>query len=164
MGRTPPPPHKREGKAKAALEAARGVTVAELANEWFTRRKFTLAPATVRGTDLMISRWIVRAPVGRQVAAEMEPRHVIESLRQPEGLGRAETARRLAQLLRRIFGYGVQTGQMNRNPVADIQAREVLTAVQTKPRAALVDPKAVGALMRAIHGYRSPITRCARQL
>ncbi len=158
---TDPAAAKREGKAKAALEAARGVTVAELAQEWFTRRKPTLAPATVRRTDLMISRWIVRAPVGRQVAAEMEPRHVIEALRQPEGLGKAETARRLAQLLRRIFGYGVQTGQLSRNPVADIQAREVLTAVKTKPRAALVDSKAVGALMRAIRGYPSPITRSA---
>jgi hypothetical protein len=53
----------------------------------------------------------------------MEPRHVIEALRQPEGLGKAETARRLAQLLRRIFGYGVQTGQLTRNPVADIRTR-----------------------------------------
>ena len=40
---------KREGKAKAALEAARGVTVAELAQEWFTRRKPTLAPAWACG-------------------------------------------------------------------------------------------------------------------
>jgi hypothetical protein len=80
-----------------------------------------------------------------------------------EARGRYETARRLRSTCGQVFRYGIATGRAERDPSADL--RGALTAPKVKHRAAVIDPKAIGALLRAIDGYDGqPITQAALKL
>jgi integrase len=62
-----------------------------------------------------------------------------------------------------VFRYAIATGRAERDPAADL--RGALPPVTTKHLAAITQPRAVGALLRAIDGYQgSFVTKCALQL
>lgn len=56
----------------------------------------------------------------------------------------------------RIFRYAIITGRAKHNPAADLG--EALIAPKVKHHAAILDPEAVGALLRVIEGYDGHIT------
>ncbi len=63
----------------------------------------------------------------------------------------------------RVFRYAVATTRAKRNIAADLQG--ALTAPKVKHHAAIVDPKGVGALLRAIDGFEGqPVTLWALRL
>lgn len=73
-----------------------------------------------------------------------------------------ETAERAHAMAGRVFRWAVAHGLAERNPAADVALRDLLPAKTVRSRAALIDPAAVGGLLRAIEGYQgSPITRLA---
>jgi integrase len=55
-------------------------------------------------------------------------------------------------LLSRVFRYAVATGRAERDPAADL--RGAIASVRTRNFAAVIDPKSVGALLRAIENYQ----------
>ena len=62
-----------------------------------------------------------------------------------------------------VFRYAVATGRAERDPTGDL--RGALPPVKEKHHASIKDPKAIGALLRAIDGYQgSLITKCALRL
>jgi integrase len=62
-----------------------------------------------------------------------------------------------------IFRYAIATGRAERDPSADL--RGALPPVKAKHFAAMTDPQAVGALLRAIDGYQgSFVVKCALRL
>ena len=64
----------------------------------------------------------------------------------------------------RIFRYAVGHGLCTRDPSRDIELRDVLAPANVKHHASITDPKEVGALLRAIDGYRGVfIVRAALQ-
>ena len=80
-----------------------------------------------------------------------------------EARGRYETARRLRSTCGQVFRYAISTGRAERDPSADL--RGALTAPRVKHRAAVTDPTAIGAMLRAIDGYNGqPITLAALRL
>ena len=88
---------------------------------------------------------------------------LLTALRRVEARGRYETARRLRSTCGQVFRYAIATGRAERDPSADL--RGALTAPKVKHRAAVIDPKAIGALLRAIDGYDGqPITLAALRL
>jgi integrase len=101
--------------------------------------------------------------IGTRPIAEIEPPELLRVLRRVEARGRFETARRLRSLCGRVFRYAIATGRANRDPAADLAG--ALTAPQAKHRAAILVPKKVGELLRAIEGYEGqPTTRLALKL
>jgi len=84
-------------------------------------------------------------------------------LRLVEKRGILETAHTLKQNAGQVFRYGIQTGRCERNPAADVTG--ALKPVTTKHMAALLEPKRVGELLRAIDAYTGqPTTRVALAL
>ncbi len=76
----------------------------------------------------------------------------------------ARNVDRLLQRFNKVFRYAVGTKRCERNPAADLDS-DVLQPVKVKHRSAITDPVAVGALMRAIHGYTGQfVTLCALKL
>jgi integrase len=97
---------------------------------------------------------------GDRPIAEITARDLLALLREIEGRGLYETARRLRSTCGMVFRYAIATTRAGRDPSMDL--RGALTAPQVNHRATIVDPKGIGALLRAIDGFDGqPSTRAA---
>jgi integrase len=100
---------------------------------------------------------------GDRPVAEISARDLLALLRQIEGRGRYETAKRLRSTCGMVFRYAIATGRAERDPSMDL--RGALTTPQVNHRATIIEPKSIGALLRAIDGFDGqPTTRAALRL
>src|SRR6476660_4235211 len=111
-------------------------------------------------------RWLLdfafRAFGDRPIAA-ITARELLALLREIEGRGLYETAKRLRSTCGMVFRYAIATGRAERDPSLDL--RGALTSPLVNHRATVVDPVAIGALLRAIDGFDGqPTTHAALRL
>ncbi len=100
---------------------------------------------------------------GDRPVAAITAQELLTLLRQIEGRGRYETARRLRSTCGMVFRYAIATGRAERDPSMDL--RGALTTPQVSHRATIVDPPAIGGLLRAIEGFDGqPTTQAALRL
>jgi integrase len=100
---------------------------------------------------------------GDRPVAEITARELLALLREIEGRGLYETARRLRSTCGMVFRYAIATGRAERDPSMDL--RGALTSPPVNHRATVVDPVAIGALLRAIDGFDGqPTTHAALRL
>lgn len=84
-------------------------------------------------------------------------------LRPVEARDKYETARRLRSTCGMVFRYAIATARAERDPSADL--RGALPAPKVTHRAAIIEPIAIGGLLRAIDGYEGyRVVRAALQL
>ena len=84
-------------------------------------------------------------------------------LRRIETRGAIETAHRASQNCGQVFRYAVASGRAEGDPTGDL--RGALAPTQEKHLASIVEPKAIGELMRAIEGHKgSLVAKCALRL
>lgn len=101
--------------------------------------------------------------LGDRPIAEIKAPELLEVLRKIERRGRYDTARRARSLAGRVFKFAIATNRAERDPSADLAGALISPKVQH--RSAIVDAKAVGALLRAIDDLDGqPTTRAALQL
>jgi len=101
--------------------------------------------------------------IGHRPVDQVEPHELLAVLKRQADKGNLETARRTRAFASRVFRYAVATTRAKRNIAADLQG--ALTAPTVKHHAAVVDPKGVGALLRAIDGFDGqPVTMWALRL
>lgn len=109
--------------------------------------------------------WLLEqlAPIETSAIADLKPVDVLAALKRIEAKGKHETARRCRSFASRVFRYGVATGRCETDPTSVL--RGALVTPKTKHHAAILDPKAVGELLRAIDAYSGHlITRMAMQV
>jgi integrase len=110
--------------------------------------------------------WLLRlaAPsIGARPISEITTPEVLSVLRKVEARGRHETARRLRATIGEVFRYAVATGRAESDPTSALKG--AIAAPVVNHRAAIIDPKAFGGLLRAISGYEgAPETRTALEL
>ena len=147
--------------ARKAAKAARGGenSLEALAREWLATQASgwgsEYAEKVTGRLERNVFPWLGTRPVGEILAPEL-----LTVLRRIEARGNLELAHRAHQYLGRVFRYAIGTGRAQRDPAADL--RGTLKPVKEKHLAAITDPKEVGALLRAIGGYRgSSVTQCA---
>jgi integrase len=100
---------------------------------------------------------------GDRPVAEITARELLALLREIEGRGRYETAKRLRSTCGMVFRYAIAAGRAERDPSMDL--RGALTTPQVVHRATIVDPTGIGDLLRAIDGFDGqPTTRAALRL
>ncbi|EFL51829.1 integrase family protein [Solidesulfovibrio fructosivorans JJ]] len=88
---------------------------------------------------------------------------ILPTLREIEAKGHNETAKRLRQYCEAVFAFAISTGIAERNVGADL--RGALAPGRVTNRPAIIDPKGVAQLLRAIDGYQgSPVTLAALRL
>src|SRR5262249_46045943 len=118
------------------------------------------------GVTLNKNRWLLSlacAEIGERPASEITAPELLAVLRKVERLGRYETAKRLRGLCGMVFRYAIATGRAERAPSTD--RRGALTVHKVNHRATIVDPKGIGALLRAIESFEGqPSTRIALRL
>ena len=101
--------------------------------------------------------------LGARPIASIAPREVLALLRRIEARKCYETAHRTKQNCSQVFRYAVATGRADRDPTLEL--RGALIPVKERHHPAVIDPKAIGALLRAIDGYDgSLVTKCALRL
>jgi integrase len=103
------------------------------------------------------------AAFGERPIAEITAPEILSVLRRIEARGKYETARRLRSTCGAVFRYAIATARAERDPSADLHG--ALTAPKVTHRAAIIEPNAIGGLLRAIDGYGGyRVVRAALQL
>ena len=88
---------------------------------------------------------------------------MLGAIRKIEGKSNLESARRTLQLASAVFRYAVATARLASDPTRDL--RGALTAPTVTRYGAIIDPKRVGELLRAIDGYEGQgFTKLAMQI
>ena len=106
--------------------------------------------------------WLKPA-IGHRPIDQIEAHELLAVLKKQEGKGQLETARRTRAFASRVFRYAVATARARSDPASLLQG--AVAAPQSKNLAAIIDPKRVGELLRAIDGYSGhPVTKLALQL
>jgi len=101
--------------------------------------------------------------IGSQPIHKITLADVLAALRPIEARGKHETAHRTKRYVGQIFRYAVATSRAERDITTDL--RGALTPSTTKNHAAVTDPAAIVALLRAIDGYCcQPMTHAAIML
>lgn len=119
------------------------------------------APATLKKKSWLLD-FAIRE-FGPRPIADIKAPEILDALRKIEKRGRHETATRVRSTIGAVFRYAIATGRAERDPTADL--RGALITPTVTHRASIVEPKAVGALLRAIDGFEGhAATRYALKL
>ncbi len=158
-GKDPSEERRLVAMAKAVTAAN---TFRSIANELIQKQeKEGRSPKTIKKTRWLLS--LLDFSLGARPVVEILAHELLAALRQVEGSGRNDTARRLRSFASAVFRYAIATARAVTNPADALQGS--LIAPKVKHRAALLEPKAVGGLLRAIDDYQGqPATKLALQL
>jgi integrase len=116
-------------------------------------------------TTISKAHWLLEQlkPIADQPITLLKPVDVLAALKRLEAHGKHETARRCRSFASRVFRYAVATGRGETDPTAML--RGALVVPRTTHHAALLEPKDVGELLRAIDTYSGhKVTRLAMQV
>ncbi|HET6724548.1 MAG TPA: integrase arm-type DNA-binding domain-containing protein, partial [Gammaproteobacteria bacterium] len=127
---------------------AAGNTFEAVAREWMKRQEVSEATANKNA-------WLLESfafpYIGHRPIIEISPRELLAVLRKVEARGKLESAQRLKQKCGQVFRYAIIEGKAEIDPTGSL--RGALKTPKTKHHAAVTEPKAIGALLRAIDGF-----------
>ena len=155
-------PSLERKRALVAAKLSAETTFSAIAHEFIDKREREgLKEVTVTKARWFVS--LLDKSVGKRPIAEIEPYELLQAIKKIEAKGKRETAKRLLSFSSRVFRYGIATTRAKRNPAADLKG--ALTAPKVRHHPAILDPKTVGELLRAIDGYGGrPATKWALSL
>jgi integrase len=155
-----PADQKRRDQQEAAASNAN--TFEKLAAELLDRkRREGKANATIGKREWLYG--FAATELGPRPIRDISAADVLAVLRKVEGKGLIETAHRLRATIGEVFRYAIATARAENDPTYAL--RGALQASKPKHRAAILDPKELGGLMRAIDAfYGQPTTTAALKL
>lgn len=155
-------PMRKRQDDERAMRQRESETFRAISNEWLERlEREGRAPTTMKKTHWMLD--LACLDLGERPIADITAPEVLQVLRKVEARGRYETAGRLRGTFGTIFRYAIATGRAQRDVSYDLKG--ALITPRPQHRAAIVEPREVGALLRAIDGYEGqPEVRLALQL
>jgi len=119
------------------------------------------APATLKKKQWLLD--FANKEFGKRPIAEIKAPEILDALRKIEKRGRHETATRMRSTVGVVFRYAIATGRAERDPTGDL--RGALITPTVTHRATIVEPREVGALLRAIDGFEGhAVTKYALRL
>ena len=155
-----PGEHRKAEKAAGDDKAANSFEV--VAREWLAKHSPTWAASHGDKIAARLERdmfpWIGRRPI-----ADITAKDLLATINRIADRGAIETAHRALQNCGQVFRYAIVTGRADRNPATDL--RGALPPVKPSHHAAILEPAAIGGLLRAIDGYQGGfVTKCALRL
>lgn len=87
---------------------------------------------------------------------------ILTILRRIEKRGTFVVARKIKSHISQVMRYGIACGYIYTNPARDLGF--ALTPYKHRPRAAIVEPRQIGMLIRDIQAFKPKLRRCALQL
>ena len=155
-------PGEQRKAAKAAGEARAANSFEVVAREWHAKQSATWV-------ELHASRIMLRLVndvfpwLGSRPIADITAKELLATVNRIVDRGAVESAHRVLQNCGQVLRYAIATGRAERNPAADL--RGALPPVKQSHLAAITDPGAIGALLRAMDAYNgSLVTKCALRL
>jgi integrase len=147
----------RKAQKQATIEETETFEI--IAREWLERFKSKwqkeYADKIMHRLDINVFPWIGSRPIKDIKAPEL-----LSVLRRIESRDALELAHRTRNICGQVFRYAVATGRADRNPAEDLKG--ALSPVKTTHRAAIIEPKEVGNLLRAIDSYQGTfVVQCA---
>ena len=137
-------------RRKAQARIAAGNSFETVAAEFINKRaKEGWSASTQAKADYFLGH--LNPVIGKMPVADIMPADLLPILKRAEGKGKLETARRLLQFSSQVFRYAVATTRLTSDPTRDL--RGALIAPKPKHHGAIIEPKRVGELLRAINGY-----------
>ncbi len=154
-----PGAERKRAKLVAIFNAAN--TFGDIAKEYIDKMVLEgRADATTSKANWLLEQL---APIAASPIADLKPVEVLAALKRIEAKGKHETARRCRSFAGRVFRYAVATGRAEADPTAVL--RGAIITPKTKHHSAILDPLAVGGLLRSIDDYAGHlVTRLAMQL
>lgn len=155
-----PADKKRRDKRAARVSAEN--TFSAVAKDYIAKnRRDGLADATIAKREWFVR--LVERSLGGRPISEIQPFEVLDAVRPFEASKNDEKAHRTLQFIGQVFRYAVANQIAASDPTRDL--RGALAARRPKNFAAILEPEAVGELMRNIDGYEgSPLTLLALRL
>jgi integrase len=149
-------------RERVARKLAAGTTFGAVALDYIEKtEREGRSPATIAKL-LWARNWLMPA-IGHRPVDQVEPHELLAVLKRQADKGNLETARRTRAFASRVFRYAVATARAKSDPAALLLG--AVAAPQPKHFAAIVEPKRVGELLRAIEAYDgAPLTRVALAL
>ena len=155
-----PAQHRRakDAGAAAAYNSTFDAIAAELLEK---KRREQKADRTI--TKFVWFMELARRRLGSRPIADITAPEILTVLRPIEADGRHETAKKLRGAIGQVFRFAVATGRAQGDPTNALKG--ALAAPVVNHRAAIIEPKAFGGLLRAIRGYEgAPETQAALEL
>lgn len=151
-----------ERKREKLLAIYKGAnTFGDLAREYIDK----MVAEGLAATTTTKAKWLLEQldSIAEQPIADLKPIDVLAALKRLEAKGKLETARRCRSFAGRVFRYAAATGRAEADPTSLL--RGALITPKTKHHSAILDPDAVGELLRSIDAYSGHlITRIAMKL
>jgi integrase len=150
---------RKRDKLVAVFNAAN--TFGEIAKEYIDKQVAQgQADATTQKANWLLEQL---KPIWDYPVVDIKPIDLLAALKRIEAKGKYETTRRCRSFAGRVFRYAVATGRGESDPSAIL--RGALVVPKVKHHAAILDPKPMGELLRAIDAYSGhKITRLAMQV
>ncbi|MBV5262978.1 tyrosine-type recombinase/integrase [Pinisolibacter aquiterrae] len=145
-------------EAERAAERAAQVTFREIAAELIEK----LTREGKAATTIAKRQWLIDkacAAIGDRPITEITPPEILAVLRLDEIAGRYETATRLRSTIGQVFRFAIATGRATTDPTRDMRGALVTPTVQH--RAAILEPKRLGDVLRAMDDYERERSRSA---
>jgi integrase len=155
-------PGEQRKAAKAAGEERAANSFEVIAREWFAKHEplWTLGHSSkvIARLENDAFPWLGSRPV-----ADITAKELLTTVNRIVDRGAIETGHRVLQYCSQVLRYAIVTGRAERNPAADL--RGALPPVKQTHHAAIIEPHAIGGLLRAIDAYHgSFVTRSALRL
>ncbi|HEY0684785.1 MAG TPA: integrase arm-type DNA-binding domain-containing protein [Steroidobacter sp.] len=126
------------------------------------QKKKPLAPKTIAKKKFWLEEYVYPF-IGRRLPDQVEPPEILSLLRRIEKRGFNETTHRVYWMINKIYRFAKASSYCKSNPSSDLS--EALVPVVTTNHAAIIDPVAVGGLLRAIDDYNGePVTQLLLRL
>jgi integrase len=155
-------PGEQRKAAKAAGEERAANSFEVVAREWHAKQSATWV-------ELHASRIMLRLEndvfpwLGKRPIADVTAKELLTMVNRIVDRGAVESAHRVLQNCGQVLRYAIATGRAERNPAADL--RGALPPVKQTHLAAIIEPNAIGGLLRAMDAYNgSLVTKCALRL
>jgi integrase len=155
-------PGEQRKAEKAAGEERTANSLEVVAREWHVKQSATWVELHASRIMLRLENdvfpWLGKRPIANITAMEF-----LATVNRIVDRGAVESAHRVLQNCGQVMRYAIATGRAERNPVADL--RGALPPVKQSHLAAIIDPHAIGGLLRAMDVYSgSLVTKCALRL
>ena len=148
------PSEAKQDEKRLRLEA-KGHTFEKVGASFLAKqRKEGKSPATLSKTEYHLK--LANRDFGRKPITEITAPMILKTLRKIEAKGNYETAHRLHARIGSVFRYAVASGITETDPTYAL--RDALIRPTPVHRAAITDPKALGALMVQIDEFEGQAT------
>lgn len=106
---------------------------------------------------------LLKPAIGSMSVNDVDPQMLLAALKKIEARGNYETSKKVRSFASRVFRYAVATGRAKSDPAHLLSG--ALISPKAKHHAAILDPKKLGELLRAIDAFSGhPVTKFALQI